>query len=176
MESTQAHRKLPAWERAFLGANRALVVAMMAVMATLVFANVIARYVFNFSIIWVEELTQFMMIWITYVGAGLAMREGRHVAVEMFQDLLPAPAAKALRVLVALAMLVFLGFLLVLGIQFAQFAWEQETPVMNIRVGIAYLAIPVGAAIFAVHLVCTFRDFVAKRFEHDAEAELAEHA
>ena len=38
-------------ERYLVGANRAVIFLMMAVMATLVFVNVITRYVFNFSII-----------------------------------------------------------------------------------------------------------------------------
>ena len=40
------------FERYFVAANRAIVFTMMTVMATLVFVNVVARYVFNFSIIW----------------------------------------------------------------------------------------------------------------------------
>ena len=55
-------------------ANQALIIGLMAVMAVLVFVNVVTRYVFNHSIIWVEELTQYQMIWITYLGAGLALR------------------------------------------------------------------------------------------------------
>ena len=63
------------FERYLVAANRAIVFLMMAVMATLVFVNVVARYVFNFSIIWAEEVSQYLMIWIAYLGAGLALRE-----------------------------------------------------------------------------------------------------
>jgi TRAP-type transport system small permease protein len=64
-------------ERAFVRANQAAVIVLMGTMATLVFVNVVARYIFNASIIWVEEVTQYEMIWVTYLGAGLALREGR---------------------------------------------------------------------------------------------------
>jgi TRAP-type C4-dicarboxylate transport system permease small subunit len=165
---------LASFERGFVAVNQWLVILLMGTMSLLVFANVVSRYVFNVSIIWVEELTQYQMIWITYLGAGLALREGRHVAVEVLQDLLPPALRAYVRWFVALAMLAFLITLAVLGFRIAQFTWNQETPVMNIPTGIPYLGVPIGAAVMALHLVLFMRDYVDKRFEHadthDAEA------
>jgi TRAP-type C4-dicarboxylate transport system permease small subunit len=152
------------FERYLVAANRAIVFAMMAVMATLVFVNVVARYVFNFSIIWTEEVSQYLMIWIAYLGAGLALREGRHVAVEMLQDRLPTALGRRLRMAVGGLVLIFLGVVTVLGFQFAVFVWNQETPVLNISLGIPSLAIPIGALLFAAHLVLMFRNYVGKQY------------
>lgn len=152
------------FERYFVGANRGVIFLMMAVMATLVFVNVITRYVFNFSIIWAEEVSQYLMIWIAYLGAGLALREGRHVAVEMLQDRLPTALGRRLRMAVGGLVLIFLGVVTVLGFQFAVFVWNQETPVLNISLGIPSLAIPIGALLFAAHLVLMFRNYVGKRY------------
>jgi TRAP-type transport system small permease protein len=156
---------LAAFERVLLAGNRGLIVVMMAAMVGLVFTNVVCRYVFNFSIIWAEELSQYLMVWITFLGAGLAMREGRHVAVEMLQDALPPPLARAARVIVIVAILAFLAALTVLGVMFARFAWEQETPVMNIPTGIPYLAVPLGALLFFVHMVLISGNFLHKQVE-----------
>lgn len=158
------------FEQVLVTANRAIIVLMMSVMAMLVFVNVVCRYIFNFSIIWAEELSQYLMIWITYLGAGLALREGRHVAVEMLQDLLPRGLRRLVRAALAAAMLGFLAVLAVLGVRIAAFTWTQETPVLNLPTGLPYLAIPVGAAVMAVHLALVFRDFVDGRFEHAERA------
>ena len=88
---------LDAAESLLVRLNRWLVIALMGVMAVLVFANVVSRYSFNHSIIWVEELTRYMMVWVGFIGSGLVLRFGAHVAVDVFQDLLPARAAQALR-------------------------------------------------------------------------------
>jgi TRAP-type C4-dicarboxylate transport system permease small subunit len=152
------------FERYLVAANRAIVFAMMAVMATLVFVNVVARYVFNFSIIWTEEVSQYLMIWIAYLGAGLALREGRHVAVEMLQDRLPTSLGRRLRMAVGGLVLIFLGVVTVLGFQFAAFVWNQETPVLNISLGIPSLAIPIGTLLFALHLILMFRNYVGKQY------------
>jgi len=130
----------------------------------LVFVNVVCRYIFTFSIIWAEEVSQYLMIWIAYLGAGLAMREGRHVAIEMLQDRLPTPLGRTLRMVVGGLVLGFLGLVTVLGFQFVAFAWQQETPVLNISLGIPYLAVPIGAMLFALHLLLTFRNYVEKQY------------
>lgn len=156
---------LAAAERVLLAGNRGLIIAMMATMVALVFTNVVCRYIFNFSIIWAEELSQYLMVWITFLGAGLAMREGRHVAVEMLQDALPQPLARTARLVVIIAILAFLATLVVLGVMFVNFAWDQETPVMNIPTGIPYLAVPIGAFLFFVHMMFVSGDFLHKRVE-----------
>ncbi len=152
------------FERYLVVANRAIIFLMMAVMATLVFVNVVTRYVFNFSIIWAEEVSQYLMIWIAYLGAGLALREGRHVALEMLHDRLPALLSRRLRMVVGGLVLAFLGAVTVLGFQFVVFVWSQETPVLNISLGIPSLAIPIGTLLFAMHLVLMFRDYADRRF------------
>jgi TRAP-type C4-dicarboxylate transport system permease small subunit len=144
--------------------NRAVIFLMMAAMASLVFVNVVGRYGFNLSIIWAEELSQYLMIWIAYLGAGLALREGRHVALEMLHDLLPFALGRKVRMAVGGLVLAFLGTVTVLGFQFAGFVWSQETPVLNISLGIPFLAIPIGTLLFAVHLLLMFRNYADRRY------------
>jgi TRAP-type transport system small permease protein len=150
-------------EMAFVRLNQGLIMVMMMLMATLVFVNVVTRYVFGFSLNWSEEASRFLMVWVAYLGAGLAMREGRHVAIEYVQGLLPARVAPYARGLVALLVLAFLVTLAYLGAQLAQFAWRQRTPVLGLPQGLIYLAIPIGSALFALHFVIILRDYLVQR-------------
>ncbi len=152
------------FEAVLVAVNRTVVFAMMMVMASLVFVNVVCRYGFNFSIIWAEEVSQYLMIWIAYLGAGLALREGRHVALEMLHDRLSPALARKLRMAIGAVLLAFLGAVTVLGFQFAVFVWNQETPVLNIPLGIPSLAIPIGSLLFALHLGFMFRGYVRKQY------------
>lgn len=152
------------FEQWLVTANRAVVFVMMAVMTTLVFINVIARYLFNYSIIWAEEISQYLMIWIAYLGAGLALREGRHVALEILHDRLPPVITRRLRMALGGLVVAFLGTITVLGFQFSLFVWEQETPVLNISLGIPTLGIPIGCLLFVVHLLLMFRNYADRKF------------
>ena len=67
-------RREGTFERVMVTVNQWIVIAMMAVMATLVFINVICRYLLNFSIIWAEEVSQYLMVWVAFLAAGLALR------------------------------------------------------------------------------------------------------
>jgi len=164
------------FEQVTVSVNRWIVIVMMAVMATLVFMNVICRYLLNFSIIWAEEVSQYLMVWVAFLGAGLALRQGRHVAIELLQDHLPSTARKMTRQLVALLLIVFMGILIVLGFQFVRFAWDQETPVLNIPLGIPYLAVPIGAVLLLIHIFFIYRAYIDGRFEapESLEAEIDE--
>lgn len=169
-------RREGTFERVMVAVNRWIVIAMMAVMATLVFMNVVSRYIFNHSIIWAEEVSQYLMIWVAFLGAGLALRQGRHVAIEILQDRLPSTARRMTRHLVALLLIVFMGVLIVLGFQFARFAWDQETPVLNIPLGIPYMAVPIGALLLLIHLFFLYRAYIDGRYDvpENLEAEIDE--
>jgi TRAP-type C4-dicarboxylate transport system permease small subunit len=52
----------------------------------------------------------------------------------------------------------------VLGFQFALFVWGQETPVLNISLGIPSLAIPIGTLLFAMHFVLMLGNYAERRF------------
>lgn len=150
-------------EAVLVSANRWVVIILMAVMAVLVFANVVSRYVFNYSFIWVEEITRYMMVWLGFIGSGLVLRYGAHIAVEAFQDALPTRAAQATRVLVVVLLAITFVAMTWLGIQYVRFAWDQETPVFNWNFGVVYLAIPVGSALMLIHLLCIARPYIVGR-------------
>jgi TRAP-type C4-dicarboxylate transport system permease small subunit len=151
-----------------LAANRWAVIVMMAVMAVLVFANVVSRYLLNYSIVWVEEITRYLMVWVGFLGSGLVLRYGAHIAVDTFQDLLPERAARAVRMVIVVLLAGLFAAMTWLGIRYVGFAWDQETPVLNWRTGVIYLAVPIGSALMLVHLLFIARDYVRDRkFEKD---------
>jgi TRAP-type C4-dicarboxylate transport system permease small subunit len=60
----------------------ALLVIMLSAMVVMVFGNVVLRYGFNSSIISSEELSRFLFIWITFLGAIVTLRENAHLGVD----------------------------------------------------------------------------------------------
>lgn len=60
-----------------------LMVLSLAAMSVMVFGNVVLRHFFNSGVNTAEELSRFMFIWLTFLGAIVAMREGGHLGVDM---------------------------------------------------------------------------------------------
>lgn len=72
-----------------------LVVACMAAMVVMVFGNVVLRYGFNSGILLSEEMSRYTFIWLTYIGAMVAMRDKAHLGVDTMVKLLPVGGKKA---------------------------------------------------------------------------------
>lgn len=148
--------------------NRMLVAAILASVFLIVFINVIGRYGFSHSFAWVEEAARHLMILGAFAGAGLALREGRLVAIVAVADMVPARFAKALRWIIVAIMFAFMATMLWLGIKFVAFGWNKQTMSTGMSRGIPYLSIPIGCALFLIQLAFFARRFVAEEFEIDA--------
>ncbi len=167
---------LDRFDRHLVQANKALIGLMMIIMFALVFVNVVTRYVFGFSFATTEEISTFLMIWITYLGAGLALREGRHASIDMFQDLLPEKLRRALRFLLGILILLFFGALTFYGVKIVQFGWAQETWATQIPRGIPYMCVPIGSALFTIHLLMMFRHWIDREWDESHIPEAVETA
>ncbi len=73
-------KKLVHW---YYKALELAVVLALAAMCLMVFGNVVLRHFFDSGINTSEELSRFMFIWLTFLGAIVAMREGGHLGVDM---------------------------------------------------------------------------------------------
>ncbi len=71
-----------------------LVVLCMVVMVVMVFGNVVLRYAFNSGITVSDEMSRYFFIWLTYIGAMVAMREGGHLGVDTLVKHLPLMGKK----------------------------------------------------------------------------------
>lgn len=63
-------------------------------MAILVFINVVLRYFFGSGITWSEEISRFLFIWLTYLGAIVGLKDNEHLGVDTVINRLPKRAKK----------------------------------------------------------------------------------
>ena len=131
-----------------------LVVMCLFAMVIMVFGNVVMRYAFNSGIQVSEEMSRYCFIWLTYLGAMVAMREGGHLGVDTMIKALPLAGKKVC---------VFLSELLMLGCN-TMFLWgtykmhdlqvTNISPVVGISMiwiyGIGYV-VAVVMGIFNIH-------------------------
>jgi TRAP-type C4-dicarboxylate transport system permease small subunit len=160
---------LLSFDRALIRLNRWAAIAILAAMAVMVFVNVVLRFLTDHSIVWVEEVSRYLMIWLTFLAAGLVLRYGGHVGIDTLQSAFPRRAV-AIRVAIYLLLLVFFVAMLLLGVRYATVAWGQTTPVLQIPIGVVYLAIPLGFGLLILHLLLMVVPYLRLgRFLADAE-------
>ena len=159
---------IQSFERYFLATNRWAMILLLAAMALIVFANVVLRYLTNASIEWGEEVSRHMMIWLTFIGSGIVLRYGGHIAIENLQDAVPTPFARVIRVIVAMLLITFFLMLIWTGFAYTQRAMFQLTASTQIPFGYIYAAIPVGGLLLLIHFLLVIREYIMhRRFSSD---------
>lgn len=82
-----------------------LIAAFLAVMVVMVFGNVVLRYGFNSGIIVSEEVSRWLFLWMTFLGAVVALKEHGHLGTDFLISRLPVVGKKICLVLGHLLML-----------------------------------------------------------------------
>ncbi|MBK5928502.1 C4-dicarboxylate ABC transporter permease [Rhodobaculum claviforme] len=146
-------------EQGFVALNAWVVIACLAVMAGVVFVNVCMRYFANTSIPWADELARYLMIWMTFLGAGLVLRQGGHVAITSLRDALPGRVQMVLRAALVCLLMGFFAYMVWVGWDYMNRARFQRTPALRLSFRTVYAAMPIGFALLMVHLA-----LIAPRF------------
>ena len=133
-----------------------LMVIGLALMVVLVFTNVVMRYAFNSGITMSEELSRWLFVWVTFLGAIVAMHEGAHLGSDMLVSRLSVRGKKLCLLLGHLLML-FICWLMFKGsLDQVKVNWDSTSAVMEASMGIFYACGMVfavsGAVILLNHL------------------------
>jgi TRAP-type C4-dicarboxylate transport system permease small subunit len=116
----------------------ALMALAMAAMVVLVFGNVVMRYAFDSGITVSEEVSRWLFVWLTFMGAVVAVKEHGHLGTDMLVGRLGPAGKKACLVLAQLLML-YITWLLISGsLQQARINFDVEAPVTGASVAIFY--------------------------------------
>lgn len=138
--------------------ERSVITLCLLVGCLILFANVVFRYVFLMPISWAEEVALYLCVWLVFVGGSVAVRERGHIAI----DLLPQILSTQWRVLLARFVAVVMFLLLVVFFWFSLLhvfrVWSsgQLTPITQVPMWLAYLAMPVGSLLMAIRTAQTF--------------------
>lgn len=129
-----------------------------------IFVQVIARYVFESSFSWSEEVSRYMFIWLIYLGISYAVKTDSHIRVDMLltRDWLSETKKKILCIFADIVFLLFSLCVAHVGFKVAHLIARrgQITAATEIPMWVIYLAVPVGYSLCSVRLVqCLYHRF-----------------
>ena len=93
---------------------KVLIALFLAIMVVLVFGNVVLRYAFNSGITVSEEVSRWLFVWLTFLGAIVALREHGHLGVDVLVRRLPN-AGKKVCLIVSQILMLYVTWLLLAG-------------------------------------------------------------
>jgi TRAP-type C4-dicarboxylate transport system permease small subunit len=122
----------------------------MLAMVTIIFTQVIARYAFSNSLSWSEEAGRYIFVWMTFLGAAMAVRNRQHVSLDLILKILPIFLQKILLSISYLSMMIFTSVLIYGGYKFVTRGSQQASSALEIPMNYVYLVLPLaGMLIFA---------------------------
>ena len=156
LELYDPDRGLPTFERWINRAVEALGALVLCTIVGVVFSNAVARYAFNTSLLWAEELVLLLVPWLAMTGVFLSVRRGTMIRIEYFFERLPmkvrGPVAN-IGYLVNIAVLVFMGWV---SADFLMLFGGDVAPYLDIPTGWSTSALAFGAFGAALAFVVAF--------------------
>lgn len=143
--------------------------AVFWLLAAVVFLQFFTRYVLNDSMAWTEEIARYLLIWITFIGAAIAVRRGTHIGVEAVLHFLPARAAAVLRFAIDIVTVGFIGLLCWFSVEITERMQIQTMTVTDWPMSIVYGGVAFGCFLMLYRAVRAFSANARRRWQPDPE-------
>lgn len=151
--------------RKTFGAVEGLAAALVLLDIILLFAGVVARYVFDKPLTWSDEVAVIAFLWITMLGSAIAAHAEGHMRLTVVVGRLEQPWKSRIEMFARLVALVLLGCLLLPSIRHAREHWTTLTPALRISDGLRLCALAVGLALMSLAVASNIvRAFNRKSF------------
>ncbi|RFU64542.1 TRAP transporter small permease [Peribacillus saganii] len=115
--------------------------------------GVFMRYVINAPPAWVTEIFEFMLVWSIFIGFGMALKDNRHIQVELLFDMLPKLAKRIVASIANLIGGLYSIYLAYSSIELITLTKEQgiKTIDVGIPMWITYLVLPIGMGLLGIY-------------------------
>lgn len=134
-------------------------VALMAVAVLNVLWQVATRFVLGDPSSFTEELARYLLIWIGVLGAGYAVGQRAHLALELLPERLEGDSLRRLQRLILGCVCVFALFVMVGGgirLVYLQFMLGQTSPTLGWPLGAVYAVVPLSGLVMLTYTVLQF--------------------
>ena len=126
-----------------------LIVIMLGLMVVITTAQIICRTCFT-ALSWSDEVTRYLLVWSTFLGASVVYRHSSHISVTLLQEKVPAGVGKAMRIAVHAICLVLFAALLFYSVRYCG-KLNKTATAMPIKMKYIYLCIPISMGVMMVH-------------------------
>ncbi len=157
------------WKKIFDNMEEKFLVWTIAISVFLTFLQVVMRYVFHNSLSWSEELSRYLFLWYSWIGASYCVKEGAHLRVGVLAERFFGRKRAFFEIFI---LLIWIGFSLFLAWQGGKLTWflikrGQLSAAMGIPMSIAYASVPVGCSLMALRLLCEIPPQIRKLLGKD---------
>ena len=118
-----------------------------------VLLQVLMRYLFAYPNPWSEEVSRFCFIWLSLLGASLAVEHRAHFGFDLVTKKLAPRAKRAVEMCAGAVVLLFALLLIGTGIALMDLTMGERSAALNLPVALVYAAAPVSGVLMAIHML-----------------------
>ena len=130
-----------------------LLLLNMSIIIIVLSLHVVLRYFFRFSFSWSSELSTYLLVWLTFLGAILALFDEEHIGFTTLQKKVNKKANFTLKIIKNLVISVFLGVIFVYGVPVIMMVWSFKAITFPVSRGLLYLVVPFSSILMLVYII-----------------------
>lgn len=131
--------------------------------------QVFSRYVLDAPTSWSEELTRYLFIWLSLLGAAVALHKAKHLGVDNLANLLRGKALNGYLLLISIVIIVYLVILAVASVKLTLMVVSQHSPSIGLSMAVPYSALIVGIVVMLIEQIGNLFKIVAGFFSSQGE-------
>jgi TRAP-type C4-dicarboxylate transport system permease small subunit len=144
------------------------ITALMLIAMVDMLAGVLLRYVGTWvsaaldlpsiRFFWVEEIGEYALAWLTFIGAAIGIRRGTHFAVSIVVERFPEPVRRAIVAGHSVLLVGFGALVAIYGWQVSELNSQSFSPALDLNLRWLYLSAMVGGILIVVYSLAALRD------------------
>ena len=145
---------------------------LLVIMTILMFTEIVARYIFGSSFIWIEELTRYLFIWLTFISAAYVTATKSHIKVDVAIAIFPKKVQPMIKKIGLLIWLILSIIITYVGFDYSITMLQVggNSPTLGLAKGIVYLGIPIGYLLMSIRLITQLFKETINQKPQDIEA------
>lgn len=132
---------------------KAILITLFGTITIVIFMQIVYRYVLLKPIPWAEEVARYLFVWISFLGAGVAVKLKSHVGVGFVINMFPKKYTKMALTFSYLLCAAFALLMTIHGWTLVLRTSSQVSAALRMPMSVAYLAVPVG-------FIIMFKNFI----------------
>lgn len=130
-----------------------ILVLVLVAIVSFMSMQVVNRYLFGHPLVWTEEVSRHLMIWLVFLGAALVYRRGTHIGITLLPERLPPTGRMLVQLLAAIILGLFFCLMTIYGWELVERTMQQRTSALRYPMGYAYAALPASGALMILFTI-----------------------
>lgn len=155
--------------------EKVFVTILLTMMILMAFFQIVLRNFFDTGISWGDSLVRYLVVWVGFIGAAIATKEGKHINIDVVSRWLTGPQSNYLRLISHFFSAAICGLLTLAAIKFIHFEAQMgSTAFFKLPVWVPGIIIPVTFGLMTLRFAVRFLSEFARIRRHDFKLEFKE--